>query len=139
MQQDFKNKAVTVSCNLTGTFSNGWTGQQPTWNVEPDSLKCKKGNNKITWALEVSNVPLGFSAAFTNPGVVFKSDPRWTGSAPENKNNGTVTADNNYQRLVMTTKYPYTVSVTVTPPPGSQFPPQTFSLDPDVENEGGDG
>ena len=137
--QNLQNKSVRVSCNLAGTFDNGWTGQQPAWTVEPDSVKCKPGNNKLTWSLEASNAPAGFTAAFTNPGIVFKPQPPWTGSTPENKNNGTVTADNNYERIAVKTKYPYTAFVTVTPPPGSQFPPKTFSFDPEVENDTGGG
>jgi len=130
-------KPVGVACNLAGTFNNGWTGAQPAWTVTPESLKCQHGNNKITWTLTAQNVPTGFSAAFTNPGVVFKPVPPWTGSTPANQSNGTITADNNFRALPAPVKFDYTASVTVTPNPGTPYPPQTFSYDPDVENEGG--
>lgn len=132
-------KPVSVTCDLTGTFSNGWTGTEPAWTFDPDPLQCHNGNNAITWTLTATNVPTGFTAAFSNPGIVFKPSPAWTGTTPTNQTDGTVTAEDNFQNLAAAVTFAYTTSVTVTPPAGSSFSAQTFTKDPDVENDTGTG
>jgi hypothetical protein len=134
---------VSVTCNLTGTFnaSNGtWTGQQPAWTFNPDSVKVHNGQNNITWTLTATNIPTGFTAAFTDPGVAFKTSPQWTGGSPQNASgNQSVAASDNFQNLASTVKFRYTTSVTLTPNPGTGYSATTFTHDPDIENESGGG
>ena len=132
-------KPVTVICDLAGTFDNGWTGVQPAWTVEPEKVKCSKGKHSIVWSMTAQNVPTGFDAAFADPGVVFKPTPPWTGGTPTNELNGTVTASNDVHATSKKISFFYTTSVAVTPGPGTPYPGQTFSYDPEVENDGGGG
>jgi hypothetical protein len=134
------DKPVSVSCDLTGTFNNGWTGTPPAWTFSPDPLQVQNGHNKIIWTLTATNPPTGFTAAFTNPGgIVFKPSPAWTGTAPSTHGDGTIRADDNFHNLAANVTFGYTTSVTVTPPAGSSYSAQTFTYDPDVENEAGGG
>lgn len=130
-------RPVDVACDFAGTFNNGWTGAQPAWTFTPDSLHCHNGENHITWTLTTANVPAGFTAAFSNPGVAFKGTPPWVGTAPQNQADGSVAASDNFHGQAQAVKFHYNTNVTLTPNPGTKFPPQTFTHDPDVENDGG--
>src|SRR5258708_24023874 len=114
---------VTVNVDFSPlTVQNGVPSGIPNWNVSPDHVPCHNGQNNITWTLTATNIPTGFTAAFTDPGVAFKTSPQWTGGSPQNSaNNSTVSASDNFQNLTNAVQYRYTTSVKMTPSPGRGY------------------
>jgi hypothetical protein len=128
--------AVTVDFNGV-TLQNGVWAPQPAWTVTPDNQQVQQGNNRIVWTLTASNVPAGYTAGFTADGIVFKStnSESWN-DPPALQTDGTVAANDNFNKKKDPVTFYYTVNVhfTVVPAGGTD---QTFPYDPDIQNEGG--
>jgi hypothetical protein len=129
---------VNVNVNLSGvSYANGaWSGT-PTWHFVPHKAHVLEGDNTVTWTLHASNPGQGYSAAFPSSSpIVFKStnDPQWPGGTPTIQSDGTVDASDNFDGVTATYEYKYTTSVVVTAPGGAT---QTFTHDPDIENDPG--
>ena len=139
------NIPIAINVDFTGvTYQNGaWTGT-PAFTATPSSAPVEHGNNKVIWTLTTVNannqntVPTGYSAGFTNDGIVFKSTNQqpWN-NAPAKQPDGTITANDNFQNLPQDVYYYYTTKVQLTPQAGTNGQQNTWSFDPDVVNEGG--
>jgi hypothetical protein len=132
------NFAISVSVDFSGvTFENGQWFNQPSWSITPtDQLvpPVYPGNtNTITWTLSASNVPSGFTAAFSDPAINFTGDVMWTGGAPSNQTSNTCVVGDNFDGLPTEDTYEYEVVVNLSN--GAVTEP--FLYDPDVENESG--
>lgn len=139
------NIGITINVDFTGvTYSNGlWSGT-PAFTATPASAPVHQGNNKVTWTLTTLNgsnqnaVPSGYTAGFTTDGIIFKSTnlQPWN-NAPVLQPDGTITASDNFQNLSQNVFYYYTTKVQLTPQAGTNGTANSWSFDPDVENEGG--
>lgn len=130
-------RPVNVNVDFANvTIQNGIPSGLPTWNVVPKKIKCHHGQNTVKWTLAATNLPTGCSAIFpTVSPVVFNASPVWPGGDPAKQQDGTITAEDDFQNQTTAVEFGYTVNVQLVN--GSNV--YDFPHDPDVENAPGDG
>ncbi len=129
---------VSVDFSNVTVAGNQFSGN-PSWTFNPGSVPVQHGHNKITWTLTATNVPSGASAMFADSNAIqFKpaNQIQWTGSQPTKKSASEVEADDNFHSLSTTQTFYYNTNVTLSAP---SVTAQTYTYDPDVENEAGGG
>jgi hypothetical protein len=117
--------------NPTATITFDYNNGNPLWSVDHDPLPIPHGNQTVIWRLHPSSTS-GADFASTN-GIVFdKPGPAWPGTQPTASGSVYRSTENNNNPGPGNVRYSYSVNVTYTPSGGA---PQTFTWDPDVENE----
>jgi hypothetical protein len=130
---------VHVGVNCQGISYDSATGQwtvpsnAPQWTV-PATTPVSSGNNLITWTLQGTNVQSGFQLVFDpSAGIAFESG--WPGSTPALQGDGTYQATDDFTPGPNTYDYPYGITVVLQSTNDNSIS-HSFSLDPDVQNEG---
>lgn len=130
---------VNVNFNAVSydSTTQTWSGS-PTWTIAPPTqgvppVKIGTDTSTVTWNLNASAVPRGFTASFASPGVAFTGTPAWTGGTPANSNSTTCVADDSFDGLTNNQVFEYVVTVTLSNGTVSN----SWNSDPDVENESG--
>ena len=130
--------AVNVDFSSVTIRGNQFSGN-PAWTFTPPELQVHNGQNNIKWTLTAVNLPTNAQAAFASSNAVqFKgtNNPPWTGTAPATQPDGTVTAGDNFQNLASSQKFYYNTNIVLSAP---SVVSQSYTFDPDVENESGGG
>lgn len=136
---------MNVNVNFNGvTYMNGvWSGT-PKWTIAPNSIEVAPvanpavtGDNTVTWNLNVSATPSGFSGKFPASGaIVFKPNSGWPGPPVGGLDEQTMQVVDNFAGLTENATYNYTITVVLYNTSGVV---QLFTKDPDVENDAGTG
>lgn len=136
---------VNVVVNFQGVTYNSstqtWSGS-PSLNTSPNPAKVppsKSGDtNTLVWTLRAAAVPANFNAAFPATGAIaFSGTNAWTGGTPTLQGDGTYQCQDNFDDLENALDYYYSVTVMLTGTGPNAGVSQSFTMDPDVENEAG--
>jgi hypothetical protein len=129
---------IPVHVNFKGISYDSATGQwtipsgAPDWSV-PATVAVASGNNLLTWTLTTSHLPAGFTPVFDpSAGIVFDAD--WPGGSPTMVNNTTIEATDDFPQGSNSDEYYYSVTVDLQQTNGTVT--KSFTLDPDIQNQG---
>lgn len=116
-----------ANISITFNYNNG----NPTWNVNPTSLRVPPGNSPLNWNLSGSGAtfPSANAIVFPAPGDGSKNANPWPGTMPVTQNVNKVTANdqNNLRRGDPPQTFHYIITV--------MYGGNAYFLDPDVTND----
>ena len=138
------NISIDVNVNFNDVSYdpvNGWSGW-PIWDIEPSPARVNPvragDTNTIRWNLNASAVVSPFTASFANASAItFSGTPGWTGGNPVLVDSQHITASDTFSGLPSAQNYYYSITVTLSGMVNGTQVTQTYTLDPDVQNESG--